>query len=110
MWLKENWPQVYAKTWKIVNGQEWILHKLGSTELFANASALNYNGMFDIKTLEYSPELFDRAGLDLDMMPPLLHELRPIGEVSAQASEQTGFAKGTVLSPGGGDQQCAAVG
>ncbi|MDK8351753.1 FGGY family carbohydrate kinase [Gleimia europaea] len=110
MWLKENWPQIYAKTWKIVNGQEWILHKLGSTELFANASALNYNGMFDIKTLEYSPELFDRAGLDLDMMPPLLHELRPLGEVSAQASEQTGFAKGTVLSPGGGDQQCAAVG
>ncbi|AZN30772.1 xylulose kinase [Flaviflexus salsibiostraticola] len=109
-WLKENRPEIYGKTWKFLNGQEWILHNLGSTELFANPSALNYNGMFDIKTLEYAPELFERAGLDLDMMPPIVHELRKVGVVSAEGAAATGFAEGTVLSPGGGDQQCAAVG
>ncbi len=109
-WLKDNRPEIYNKTWKFLNGQEWILHRLGSEELFANPSALNYNGMFDIKTLDYSPVLFDKAGLDLDLMPPMMQELRPVGKVSEAGAAATGFAVGTILSPGGGDQQCAAVG
>lgn len=109
-WLKDNRAEIYNRTWKIVNGQEWILHKLGSTDLFANPSALNYNGMFDIEALDYAPELFDRAGLDIGLMPPIVHELRPVGAVSAAGASATGFAEGTVLAPGGGDQQCAAVG
>ncbi|MGO1739350.1 MAG: FGGY-family carbohydrate kinase [Actinomycetaceae bacterium] len=109
-WLKDRRPEIYDRTWKILNGHEWILHKLGSTELFANPSALNYNGMFDITTLDYSAELFERAGLDLDLMPPIVHELRPVGAVSAAGALATGFAQGTVLAPGGGDQQSAAVG
>ena len=109
-WLKDNWPKIYDRTWKFVNGQEWILNRLGSTELFANPSALNYNGMFDITTLDYAPELFERAGLDLDKMPPMVHELRNVGTVSAMGAIATGFAEGTILSPGGGDQQAAAVG
>lgn len=109
-WLKDNRPEIYNKAWKFVNGQEWILNRLGSTELFANASALNYNGMFDITTLDYSQELFDAMELDLDKMPPILHELRSVGKVSAAGAAATGFLEGTILSPGGGDQQCAAVG
>ncbi|MGO1834169.1 MAG: FGGY-family carbohydrate kinase [Actinomycetaceae bacterium] len=109
-WLKDRRPEIYDRTRKILNGHEWILHRLGSTELFANPSALNYNGMFDISTLDYSAELFDRAGLDLDLMPPIVNELRPVGAVSAAGAAATGFAEGTVLAPGGGDQQCAAVG
>lgn len=109
-WLKDNRPEIYDKTWKIVNGQEWILNRLGSQTLFANPSALNYNGMFDITTLDYSTELFERAGLDIDLMPPIQADLKPVGAVSEKGAAATGFAVGTTLSPGGGDQQCAAVG
>lgn len=109
-WIIDNKPDLYKKTWKFVNGQEWILHNLGSEELFTVPSALNYNGMFDVKTLDWSDELLDKIGLDKDKLPPILHELRPVGKISKKASELTGFAEGTILSPGGGDQQCAAVG
>lgn len=109
-WLKDNRPKIYDKTWKFVNGQEWILNRLGSSQVFANPSALNYNGMFDIQTLDYAPVLFEKAGLDLDKMPPMIQELTAVGTLSAEGAAATGFAEGTVLSPGGGDQQCAAVG
>lgn len=109
-WLMDNRPQVYAKAWKFVNGQEWVLHRLGSEEVFANASALNYNGIFDITTLDYSDRLIEAMGLDKDKLPPILHELRSVGAVSAEGAAATGFAEGTNLAPGGGDQQCAAVG
>ncbi|MBO1031797.1 xylulose kinase [Tessaracoccus sp. SD287] len=109
-WLMDNRPEIYEKAWKFVNGQEWILNRLGSDEVFANASALNYNGIFDITTLDYSDTLIDAMGLDRDKLPPILHELRAVGKVSKEGAAATGFAEGTILAPGGGDQQCAAVG
>lgn len=109
-WLMDNQPKIYEKAWKFVNGQEWILNRLGSEEVFANASALNYNGMFDITTLDYSDTLIEAMGVDKDKLPPILHELRSVGKLSKAGAAATGFAEGTTLSPGGGDQQCAAVG
>ncbi|NLC66884.1 MAG: xylulose kinase, partial [Clostridium sp.] len=109
-WVMDNLPDIYEKTWKFVNGQEWILNRLGSKEVFAESSALNYNGMFDINTLDYSDKLIEAINLDKDKLPPILHELRPVGKVSKEASLLTGFAEDTTISPGGGDQQCAAVG
>lgn len=110
IWLKNNEPELFEKTWKFMNGQEWILNRLGADELYADPSALNYNGMFDIQTLDWSEELLDKAGIDIDKLPPILQEARPVGKISKKAAELTGFAEGTLLSPGGGDQQCAAVG
>lgn len=109
-WVMDNLPDIYEKTWKFVNGQEWIINKLGSTEVFANASALNYNGMFDIKTLDYSDKLIKAIGVDKEKLPPILHELRTVGFISEEAEKMTGFKVGTAISPGGGDQQSAAVG
>lgn len=109
-WVKDNWPDVYDKTWKFVNGQEWIIHKMGSEEIFSVPSALNYNGMFDINTLDYSDKLIEYMDLDKDKFPPMLHDLRVVGKVSEEGSKMTGFKVGTEISPGGGDQQCAAVG
>lgn len=109
-WLMDNQPSVYERAWKFVNGQEWILNRLGSEEVFANASALNYNGIFDITKLDYSDTLIDAMGIDRDKLPPILLELRPVGKVSPAGAQATGFAEGTILSAGGGDQQCAAVG
>lgn len=109
-WLKDNEPEVYKKAWKIVSGQEWILNKLGSKEVFTVPSALNLHGIFDIKTLDYSDELLQAIDLDKEKLPPIVNELRVVGEVSEEASKLTGFAVGTKLGPGGGDQLCAAVG
>lgn len=110
MWLKTNQPNIYEKAWKFVNGQEWILNRLGANEMYTVPSALNYNGMFDIESLEWSEELMKKANIDMDKLVPILHDLRPVGSLSKQAAARTGFAEGTPLSPGGGDQQCAAVG
>lgn len=109
-WLMDNKPEIYEKTWKFVNGQEWILNKLGSNEVFSVPSALNYNGMFNIETLDWSDTLLDAIKLDKDKLPPILHDLRVVGKVSKEAAELTGFLEGTPICPGGGDQQCAAVG
>lgn len=109
-WLMENKAEIYQKTWKFVNGQEWILNKLGSNKVFTVSSALNYNGMFDIKTLDWSDTLLEAINLDKNKLPPILDDLKIVGTISKKAEKLTGFLAGTPLAAGGGDQQCAALG
>lgn len=109
-WLRDNLPDLYDRTWKFVNGQEWLLHKLGSTELFTDPASLALNGMMDVATLDWSKELLDAIDVDLDKLPPIKEPARQVGVISKEASIATGFAEGMPICVGGGDQQCAAVG
>ncbi|SJM48220.1 Xylulose kinase [Actinomycetales bacterium JB111] len=110
MWVKNNRPDVWERTWKIVNGQEWFLHRLGSEELFSDPSSLTLSGMLQIDALDWSDRVLELAGIPRDMLPPVRPPMRQVGEVSRAAAEASGLAAGTPLCVGGGDQQCAAVG
>jgi xylulokinase len=110
MWLAENRPRLVERTCKVLNGQELLLNRLGAEELFSDPSSLTLNGMMDIDRLDWAEEILQAIGLPPDLFPPMATPARMEGRVSAKASEETGFARGTPLCRGGGDQQCAAVG
>ncbi len=109
-WLMDHKPEIYAKTWKFVNGQEYFLHKLGAEGIFTDPSSLTNNGMMDVQKLDWSEELLKVIGLDRNKLPDVTPPMRQVGVVSPEAAEQTGLAAGTPICIGGGDQQCAAVG
>ncbi len=110
MWLVEHRPDVIEGTFKIVNGQEFLLNRLGAENLFSDPSSLTLNGMMEIDRLDWSDEVISAIGLSKDIFPPIVAPARQEGVVSAFSSSKTGFAKGTPVCRGGGDQQCAAVG
>lgn len=109
-WLRDHRPDVYEKTWKFVNGQEWFLHKLGAEEEFTDPASITLNGMMDVAKLDWSDRLLKLIGVDREKLMPVKHPMRRVGEVSPDVSQLTGFASGTPMCVGGGDQQCAAVG
>lgn len=109
-WVRDHQPDLYEKAWKFVNAQEWLLHKLGSAELFTDPASLALNGMMDVATLDWSKELLDAIDFDIDKLPPVKEPARQVGVISKEAAEATGFAEGMPICVGGGDQQCAAVG
>lgn len=109
-WLLDKQPRLVEKTWKFVNGQEWLLHKLGSEEIFSDPASLTLNGMMDVAGLTWSRELCDLIGLPMEKLPPIGTPMTQVGKVSREAAEQTGFAEGMPICAGGGDQQCAAIG
>ncbi|MFW5796438.1 MAG: FGGY-family carbohydrate kinase [Alkalispirochaeta sp.] len=110
MWVKENMPRVWDQTWKVVNGQEWFLHKLGSEEIFSDPASLTLNGMMAIDSLDWSDKILSAAGIPRDKLPPIREPMRQVGVISSRAAKETGFAEGMPIVVGGGDQQCAAVG
>jgi xylulokinase len=109
-WYIDNGDNVLERTHKILNGQEYFLHKLGAEDLSTDPASITLNGMMDIEKLEWSKELCDKIGLPLEKLPPMGTTARQVGVVSRGASENTGFAQGMPIAIGAGDQQCAAVG
>lgn len=109
-WVRDHQPDLYEKAWKFVNAQEWLLHKLGSEELFTDPASLALNGMMDVSTLDWSDELLEAINFSKDKLPPVKEPARQVGVISKEASEKTGFAEGMAICVGGGDQQCAAIG
>lgn len=110
MWLAEHQPGLIERTHKIINGQEFLLNRLGAEGLFSDPSSLTLNGMMSIDRLDWSDEVISAMGLSKDKFPPMVTPARQEGTVSAQASSKSGFREGTPVCRGGGDQQCAAVG
>ena len=110
MWLIQEHPEIMDNCYKIINGQEFLLNRLGAETLFADPSSLTLNGMMAIDRLEWSQEIISAIGLSADKFPRMATPAHQEGVISNDAALATGFASGTPICRGGGDQQCAAIG
>ena len=109
-WFIDNEKDIFKDTYKILNGQEYFLRKLGAEEISTDPSSLTLNGMLDIRKLNWSEELCSFINLPLEKLPPVGAPARKVGKISEKAAEETGFALNMPIAIGGGDQQCAAIG
>ena len=109
-WVHDNRPDIYDAAYLFVNGQEWLLHQLGADDVSTDPSSLAMNGMMEVAKLDWSDELLDFIGVSRDKLPPVKTPARQVGVISAKAAALTGFAEGTPICVGGGDQQCCAIG
>lgn len=109
LWLKNNQPEIYHKTYKMLNAKDYILFRLTGAMVtdFSDASGTN---LLDINTLTWSTEIADAVGLSLDKMPELKRSTDIIGTISEELSAITGLAIGTSIVCGGGDGSMAALG
>ena len=109
-WIIDNDPRLFEKTYKILNGQEYFLHKLGAEDLSTDPASRTLDGLLDVNRLGWSEELCAKINLPLDKLPDIDTPARQVGTLSKQAAKETGLAAGMPIAVGAGDQQCAAVG
>ena len=103
-------PETWNRTVKIVQLQDLILHSLGADDFYSDEPDATFYGMWDSRTFDWSKELLDAFDLDASLFPAVYPSGRPAGAISAQAAARTGFAEGTPLCIGIGDQNSAALG
>lgn len=109
LWIKNNEPEVYENTYKMLNSKDFIIHKLTGRFVtdYSDASGTN---ILDLNTYKWSEELINITGIDGDKLPELRKSTDVVGGVTAEAAAETGLAIGTPVVCGGGDGVCAAVG
>lgn len=109
MWIRNNQPELYANTYKVLNAKDYILFKLTGRFVTDHSDATGTN-MLDLNRLAWSDEIVTTMGMDGDKLPELLPSTAVVGRVTQAAAQATGLSEQTLVVCGGGDGVCAAVG
>lgn len=109
MWIKENEPQLYAKTRHVFLMEDFVIFLLTGNSLIDYSLATRTMG-FDIHKLSWSRELFGAAGIDPGLMSEPVPTGTVAGTVTESASKLTGLGTNTKIICVSHDQIAAAVG
>lgn len=109
MWIKQHEPDIYARTYRILQAKDYIIHKMTGAFVcdYSDASGTN---MLDLHRLTWSEEILQAAELDLDKLPELHASTDVAGQLHAAAAAQLGLWEGMPVVCGGGDGPCSTLG
>jgi autoinducer 2 (AI-2) kinase len=88
---------------------DWILTRL-SDKFSTDPSAGSSSNLFQLSKRNWSDEIIGWLGLRRDIFPEVNEPGTVMGEVTLEASRQTGLREGTPVVQGGADTQLALVG
>lgn len=108
-WIKNNEPDVWRATRRILTVGAYINHRLTGTISDSMAGA-DTTGLFDIQKQDWSDELLGVLGLQRDALFDVVPAGTAIGAIADSVARSTGLAPGTPVFTGGGDGQVLAVG
>lgn len=109
LWIKENEPDIYSRTEKVLQCNGYIVYKL-TGRYSLDVSQGNGFHAFNIETLAWDETLCERMGIAPELLPPICRCSDVVGEVTLAAAAETGLAAGTPVVAGGLDAACAALG
>jgi xylulokinase len=109
LWLKKHRPQVYEKTYKVLQAKDYMNYLL-TGEYATDYNDASGTNAFDLSTLDWSDEILSGMGVPRGLFPKAYPSSTVIGKVHHKASEQTGIPEGTPVIVGAGDGGCASLG
>jgi xylulokinase len=109
LWLKDNEPELYCKTDKVLQAKDYIVFRL-TGQLVTDYSDASGTGLFDIEKKQWSDDIIREVGLAQAKLPQAHPSTDIVGKVTKQAAVETGLLEGTPVVIGGGDGCCATVG
>ncbi|MCE5216436.1 hypothetical protein LLH03_05305 [bacterium] len=109
MWLREHRPDVHKQTWKYLLWPDIIFYKLGLQPRL-DWSLAGRTMCFDVVNKCWAEEVLEVAGISSDMLADPIRPGSVVGEISAEASVETGLPKGCLVVAGGHDQPMNALG
>lgn len=109
MWLKEHEPKIYAEAKHVFLMEDFVVFHLTGQAKIDYSLATRTMG-FDIRTLKWSEELFEAAGIDVRLMSEPVPTGTVAGTITESAANRTGLGRQTKIVCISHDQIAAAVG
>ncbi len=108
LWLKNNRPEVWAKTRYFLPPNAFVIHQLTGEIAVDHSSAGNIGGVYDSARRGWSAEMLERLGIPARMMPErLVQSTEKVGGLLPAAAAKLGLAPGTPVIAGGVDAAVA---
>ena len=109
MWLKDNRPEIYEKTYKFLNAKDYMVYKL-TGKFYTDCSDANSMDCLDLAKRQWSKEIITASGVDFEKLPEVAESTFYVGNVTEKASKETGLSVHTKVIMGAGDGVAANVG
>lgn len=103
LWYLQNEPELYQKTWKILQANSYISYLLTGMTAIDPSQAGICDPCYNVNIGEWNESVCGLINLDIDKLPTVYPSEKIIGHVSFSASAETGLAEGTPVACGGGD-------
>ncbi len=108
LWLRDQAPEIYARTYKILQANGYIVQKLtGAFCMDSSHGPLTL--LFDSEQQTWSPRLLDAMQIELAKLPSIASCAEVVGEVTTAAAAATGLAAGTPVIAGMTDGTAASI-
>lgn len=102
-WVKENEPEIYAKTVSVLLPGDYMALKMTGEVLTTN-SGLSEGIFWDYRTNGIAQSLLDFYGINSSLLAPSLPSFGEQGKLMASAAGELGIAAGTPVCYRAGDQ------
>ncbi len=109
MWIKNNRPDIFEKTKRILLMEDYIVYKLSGCASIDYSLAARTLG-FDIRKKCWSDEIFNAAGIDKNLFSKPVAAFNVAGDLKENIAKSLGITSNIKIVNGAHDQVAAAVG
>lgn len=112
LFIRQNHPDIYAKTYKFVSSKDYFVFRL-TGECAASYDAMSLFWVCDIRdinNIRYDDGLIRQFGIDREKLPPLRHSIDIAGNLSVSVAKELGLSPKVQVVMGAADHQCALIG
>ena len=109
MWVRDNQPDIWAKTKHICIAKDFVNQKLTGRFVTEPSDASSTN-CFDQIKLNWDTEILNAANIPISYFPEIVSSTTVIGGLTKDAADHVGLNAGTPVVAGGGDGPMAALG
>lgn len=109
MWMKAHKPEIYEQTKHIYLMEDYVVYHLTGAQQIDYSLATRTMAL-DIRKLCWSKEMFDAAGIDVNLMSKPVPTGTAAGTLTAKAAQAVGLSESVAVVSVSHDQVAAAVG
>ena len=109
LWYRENRPDVFEKTEKILQSNSYIVYRM-TGEITQDLSQGYGLACFDMRNGRWDDEACEALGIPRRFLPEIVPCHQVAGRLTREAAEQTGLPEGIPVVAGGLDAACGTLG
>lgn len=110
VWLRHEQPELYEKTYKILQAKDYLVYRLTGNLDSTDLSDASYGALVSLSRRAYDRDFFRAVDLDPDKFPTVHTGCEIAGRLTEEAAGHLGLRAGIPVSVGGGTAACANVG
>jgi len=109
LWIRDNLPEIYERTWKFLGWEEYI-NLLLTGECVSDHSLVSRTLLFDIHRKKWSRTLCRKMGIEYEKLPRTEAPGKVVGKVRRKMAQELHLPDDCLVATGGFDQPTASLG